>query len=83
MATDDLQGIRWDCRPRLPLNRASDSAGRHRPRTEDRFDPHEQNTQIATRLAKTPLSRGKSRRVRGRADFRQRFFGETPRKNTV
>jgi hypothetical protein len=69
MAIDDPQGIRWDCRPCLPLNRASASAGRHRPRTEDRFDPPEQNTQIATRLTKTPLSRGKSLHVRGRADW--------------
>jgi hypothetical protein len=61
MAIDDPQGIRWDCRPCLPLNPASDSAGRHRPRTEDRFDPPEQNTQIATRLAKTPLSRSLSK----------------------
>ena len=25
MARDDPQGIRWDCRPCLPLSRASDS----------------------------------------------------------
>jgi hypothetical protein len=56
MAIDDPQGIRWDCRSCLPLNRASDSADRHRPRTEDRFDPPEQNTQITTCLAKTPPS---------------------------
>ena len=46
MAIDDPQGISCECRPCLPLNRASDSAGRHRPRTEDRFDPPEQITQI-------------------------------------
>ena len=60
MAIDDPQGIRWDCRPCLPLSRAPDRRRRRRSGIGDPFTRPEPNIQITTRLAKTPLVRGKS-----------------------
>src|ERR1700737_3479155 len=74
MAIDDPQGIRWDCRPCLPLRErltAADGVGQgsvipsHDPSRISRLRPV---------WRKLPSLRGKSPRVRGFADFYQRFF---------
>src|SRR6476660_10397100 len=82
MAIDDPQGIRWDCRPCLPLTErltAADGVGQgsvipsHDPGRISRLRPV---------WRKLPSLRGKSPRVRGFADFYQRFFCETASQNT-
>jgi len=73
-AIDDPQGIRWDCRPCLPLTErltAADGVGQgsvipsHDPSRISRLRP------VWRKLSSL---RGKSPRVRGFADFYQRFF---------